>query len=131
MKKVSRRELARSAAKQLLDGKDSQKMMEQLAAYLVEHKIAQQADMLISDIAVELQAATGQLPVTVRAPFALSADSQKRIASFLQQKTGAQSVDVTVVEDKTLLGGIVIRTPQHEYDASVRNKLNQLALGES
>lgn len=131
MKKVSRRELARTATRQLLEGKDPQRVMRELAAYLIDHKMTNQAAMLIDDIALALQAETGHVTAEVVAAFAPSGDGVKRLESFVLDQTKARTVELSVTTDTSLLGGMVVKTPGHEYDASVRRKLNLLARGEA
>lgn len=131
MKKVSRRELARTVSRQLLDGADPGRTMRTLAAYIVEHKMTHQAGMVMDDIALELEAATGHSSAEVRTAFALSPDNRRKLEDYIKRVTGADSVELTFTQDKSLLGGMVIRTPRYEYDASVRHKLNQLARGEA
>lgn len=131
MKKVSRRELARTATRQLLEGKDPKQVMLELAAYLIDHKATNQADMVLSDIAIALQEETGHVSAEVQAAFALGSESRQKVEEYIKAATNAKSVEMTVVEDKALMGGVVLKTPGHEYDASVRRKLNLLARGEA
>lgn len=131
MKKVSRRELARTVTRQLLEGKDPATVMRQLAAYLIDNKMTNQSGMLIDDIAIALQSQTGHVTAEIVAAFSPAADMKKRLESFVAQQTQAQSVELTVTTDKSLVGGMVVKTPGHEYDASVRRKLNLLARGEA
>lgn len=129
MKKLSRRELARSIARQLQEGTNSTLLMQSVAAYLIDHKMLNQTDMLVSDIADELQRTTGHVAAEVRAAFKPGAAAQADITDFIRQLTGAQSVELQIKEDPELVGGAIIRTAGHEYDASIRRKLNQLAMG--
>lgn len=131
MKKVSRRELARTVSRQLLEGADTQKLMRELAGYLVDHKMHNQAAMVLDDIAVEIESKTGHTTANVRTAFALGAGNHEKLESYVKHITNATSVELTVTKDTSLLGGMVLRTPQYEYDASVRYKLNQLARGEN
>jgi F0F1-type ATP synthase delta subunit len=131
MKKVSRRELAKTATRQLLEGKDPKRVMLEMAAYLIDHKAANQADMVLSDISMALQEATGHVSAEVVSAFAIGSENRRMIEEYLKAATKATSVEMTVVEDKSLMGGVVLKTPGHEYDASVRRKLNLLARGEA
>ncbi|HEX8350012.1 MAG TPA: F0F1 ATP synthase subunit delta [Hymenobacter sp.] len=131
MAKLSRRDLARATTRQLVDGRPSADVMREVAAYLIDHKMVGQADMLIQDIAIALQAETGHVTAEVRSAFALTPASREAIQSFVSEATGAKSVELSVTDDSSLIGGVVIRTPQLEYDASVRRKLTQLARGEN
>ncbi len=70
--------------------------------------------------------------VTVKTAFELTPDMQSYIASSLKKMTG-KSVDVTVENDKNLLGGIVIGVGDTLYDGSIKNQLNNMRnlLGEA
>jgi F-type H+-transporting ATPase subunit delta len=70
--------------------------------------------------------------VTVKTAFPLSGEMQSYIASSLKQMTG-KSVDVTVEDDKNLLGGIVIGVGDTLYDGSIKSQLNNMRnlLGEA
>lgn len=129
MKKISRRELARAVADKLIAGADSKHLMQQLAAYLIEHKITNQTSMLLDDIAIELERKQSHVTAEVRAAFALSSDNSKGLEAYIKSVTGAGSVEMSFIEDKSVLGGVIVSTPEFEYDASVRHKLKQLANG--
>ncbi len=70
--------------------------------------------------------------VTVKTAFPLSADMQQYIMSNLKKLTGREA-EVTVEEDKSLLGGIVIGVGDTLYDGSIKNQLNNMRnlLGEA
>ncbi|MDB5186177.1 MAG: hypothetical protein JWL85_700 [Candidatus Saccharibacteria bacterium] len=131
MHKVSRRELARNVARQLVDGADQKKIMQEVAAYLIEHKMVNQSGMLLADLSIELQSLTGHTTAEVRTAFGLSDANRKHVEGYVREITGAKTVELNAVEDKSLKGGIIVKTPQYEYDASVKRKLNQLARGEA
>lgn len=129
MKKVSRRELARTITRQLLSGADQAPLMRQVAAYLVEHKMVNQLDMLLSDIAVQLQASTGHVTAEATTAFPLTAELQTAVQQQVQALTGAKSVELKTTVDQDLLGGVIVRTAGRELDASVRRKLTSLSRG--
>lgn len=70
--------------------------------------------------------------VTVTTAFPLSGDMQAYITSSLKKMTG-RDVEVTVADDKGLLGGIVIGVGDTLYDGSIKNQLNNMRnlLGEA
>lgn len=61
----------------------------------------------------------------VRTALPLSDDQKQRLASALSQRTG-KNVDVRVVIDPSVLGGVVAQVGDEVYDGSVRHRLNQL-----
>lgn len=130
MARISRRRLARELVRLLAEQPDRQaELLRQTAAYLLATKQAHQAHLLVNDIAEELQAAQGHLGAEVRTAFALGDDTRQSIVATLQQLTGAKTVELNETVQPELLGGVVVRTPQLELDASIKRQLSQLAGG--
>jgi F-type H+-transporting ATPase subunit delta len=75
---------------------------------------------------VERSAAEANKEVAeVRSAVPLTADQRKRLAQALNQATGKQ-VEVKVVVDPSVLGGIVAQVGDTVIDGSVRSRLDQL-----
>jgi len=70
--------------------------------------------------------------ITLKTAFPLSGEMQDYITSNLKKMTG-RAVEVTVEDDKGLLGGIVIGVGDTLYDGSIKNQLNNMRnlLGEA
>jgi len=70
--------------------------------------------------------------VNVKTAFPLSDESKSFISANLE-KTLGKKVDMTVEEDSTLLGGVVIGVGDTLYDGSIKNQLNNMRnlLGEA
>ena len=70
--------------------------------------------------------------VSVKTAFPLSNELKSYIISNLEKTLGKQ-VDMTVEEDSTLLGGVVIGVGDTLYDGSIKNQLNNMRnlLGEA
>ena len=49
-----------------------------------------------------------------------------KIKAFLKEKYNADEVDMTLKEDKELLGGFIIRAENEEYDWSMRGRLSKI-----
>ena len=73
-----------------------------------------------------------KLRVTVKTAFPLSREMQDLIVSRLEKVTG-KKVEVTIENDNSLLGGIVIGVGDTLYDGSIKNQLNNMRnlLGEA
>ncbi len=124
----SRRQIVRVVTARLVDEPQNRTAwLRRLAAYVVTHKMADQVDLLVNDIAHELFLQTGLLTIEVVSARELSADLKASIGELLQTKTGAQEVVVHQSVDRDLLGGFIARTADAELDASVRTKLRALA----
>lgn len=126
--KVSRRVLARTVATQMLREPTRRgHWLKSLAAYLVEHKMADEAGLVVNDIARELLEQNGQLMAHVTSARPLTAELKRDLVKLLKGATGAHEVALNESVDPGLIGGLVARTPDQELDASVRTTLKQLA----
>jgi F-type H+-transporting ATPase subunit delta len=126
--KVSRRVLARTvAAKLLAEPTRRKEWLQATAAYLIEHGMAEDADLIVNDIAHELYEQNGHLLVSVTGARKLSDSTRDTITRTLKEATNAKRVELTEHTDPDLLGGLIARTPDAVLDASVRTKLKQLA----
>ncbi len=63
--------------------------------------------------------------VTVKTAFPLSGELSRRLQSGLEELTGRE-VDMTVLEEPSLIGGIVVRVGDTLYDGSIRAQLNNI-----
>ena len=63
--------------------------------------------------------------VTVKTPFPLTGELSDRLQKGLEGLTGRE-VEMTVLEDPSLLGGIVVRVGDTLYDGSIRTQLNNI-----
>jgi len=130
MPKLSRRRVAHEIVALLVAHPERQaELLKQTAAYLLHHKKANEAHLLLLDIAEELQKVQGVVTAEVRSAFGLTSASRDGIAAMLKKVTGAQTVELSETVEPELIGGVVIRTPEFELDASVKRQLNQLAGG--
>lgn len=130
MAKVSRRRVARELVRLLIAQPQRRaELLQQAAGYLVHHKQGHQLHLFVNDVANELLVQQKHLSADVVTAFGLSAQSRERVVALLQRETGATTVALTETTNPALLGGIIIRTPQAELDASVKRRLTQLAGG--
>jgi ATP synthase F1 delta subunit len=126
--KVSRRALAEAiTAKLIVEPKQSAHWMQVLGAYLVEHNMINDADMIINDIAHELYVQAGQLVVEVTSVKSLSDSAREQLTSYLKRETNATTVQIHESTNPDLIGGLVAKTADAELDASVRTQLRTLA----
>jgi len=80
----------------------------------------------IIDSLVRMAAAeSGKAVAEVRSPVELSAEQKARLAEAIQKATGKQ-VEVKVVVDPTVIGGVVTTVGDTVIDGSVRSRLEQL-----
>jgi F-type H+-transporting ATPase subunit delta len=108
----------------LLGGKASS-MTVALVSMVVGTGRARQLPDIIRQL-VEMSAAEANKEVAeVRSAVELNDDQRKRLAEALGNATGKQ-VEVKVVVDPSVLGGIVAQVGDTVIDGSVRNRLDQL-----
>ncbi len=80
----------------------------------------------IIDELVKLSAAEGNREVAeVRSAVALTDDQKQRLAAALETKTG-KKVELKVIIDPTVLGGLVAQVGDTVIDGSVKTRLQQL-----
>lgn len=126
--KASRRVLARTIASKLLSEPDRRKHWLQVtAAYLMDHGMDEDVDLVLNDIAHELHVQAGHLVVDVTSARKLSDSTREELVRMLKEAVGAKHVEITEKINPELLGGLIARTPDAVIDASVRTKLKQLA----
>lgn len=130
MPKLSRRRVATQIVQLLAKNPERHtEILKQTAAYLLQHKKAHEAHLLMLDIADELQKNHGLVTAEVQSAFSLTGASRENIVATLKKVTGAQNVELSETVKPELIGGVVIRTPQFELDASVKRRLMQIAGG--
>jgi F-type H+-transporting ATPase subunit delta len=72
-----------------------------------------------------MDGALKKVRVTVKTAFPLSGDLSGRLKKGLEGLTG-KKVEMTVLEEPSLLGGIVVRVGDTLYDGSIRAQLNNI-----
>ena len=121
--KISRRKLADHAASRIIAGAPD--AISELAAYLIESRRTNEADLLVRDIEDRL-AELGTVVVTAVSAEVLSDTLRRDVETLVLERYPDASVRLRERVDPNLIGGIVIRTPREELDASVRTALNRL-----
>lgn len=125
---ASRRDVVRTITSRLLDEPQQRSVwLQRLAAYIVDHKMVGQTDMIVNDIAQELYLQAGVLTAEVVSARQLSDEVRQSIGRMLRDRTHADKVVLHETTDQSLLGGFVARTPDAEIDASVQTKLKKLS----
>lgn len=111
---------------ELLAGKQQARVVRSLAGYMIEHKMINQAEMLVGDIASEYARQSGHLSVDVVSAHQLSDAIRTQLINFFSKATGAKKVALQESRDQQLIGGLVARTSDVELDLSIRRKLTKL-----
>ncbi len=101
-------------------------LVQQMVAYLVESKKTHEAELLVNDVKKFIAQNHGIVVAEAVSAYPLADDLKKHISAYVKEKTGAQKVALQTNVDESLIGGVVVRTPEREFDLSVRGKLNSL-----
>jgi len=123
--RVSRRVLARYIADQLASGKNHDVVIRSLAAYVVEHRMKADIELIVADILRNL-AAHGHVVATITTAHPLDTSLKQAVVEYVARIESASDVVITERVDTALLGGVIIETPRRRYDASLSTKLKRL-----
>ena len=121
---ISRRSLTQYAAKQIIAG-NSNDVLSQIAAYLIETGKTKDYPLVISDIERQF-AELGSVLVRVKSARPISKKSTNKIKEFMLNKTGANNIEVLSEIDESVIGGAIISTADYTLDISLQNRLNKL-----
>lgn len=126
MSTISRRRLAVYGATQLLEGHPVKQVAKDLSVVLLASGRSKELDLLIADIAWELEdrGVVAQATVTTSSP--LSDSLRQNIAKFIKQSVGVKGVVLKESIDKSVLGGVRIETSSHEWDRTISKKLTAI-----
>ena len=92
---------------------------------LVDHRRTEMLREIEKAFGEELNARLGIADAEIISARELSSAERKELTAALERRTG-KKIDARFVEDKTLLGGAVVRVGSTIYDGSVREQLNRL-----
>ncbi len=123
---ASRLQVAQELAGRLVS--DRRAAVRQAAAWLLSTGRSRQAQYLANDVATVL-AARGHVLVDVTTARPLSEAATTSIRDYIRQATGAQRLELNLHTDRSLIGGVLITTPNAVLDATVRTKLSKYVEG--
>ena len=123
--KLSRRVLTRYIANELVSGKNPSRTVKQLAAYIVEHRLQNQVEQIVADVASNL-ASMGHVEATVTTARPLGDELRVEILAYVQHIEGSKHVTLSETVEPAILGGVIVETPGKRFDASVSTKLKRL-----
>lgn len=121
---LSRRRIADYAARQLLSG-DGETIKRQVAAYLIESGRQNELDLMVRDIETALLN-QGVVVVEIESARALPESTLDKTEQFIKKHYDNAQVFMRQTVNRNLLGGIKIRTPNAELDATLRRRLTNL-----
>lgn len=128
MEKLTRRRLA-AAFVHLAARQRMRDLVRALAAELIRTGRTGDVEAIVEEIGRQLFTQRKSLHAQVTTARPLSTASLRAIKHRLQELTAADSVHIEAATDPALIGGVVIRTPFMELDASIAATLKQLPYG--
>ena len=123
---LSRRQLAAYATDQLLANKQVAAIAKELAAVLVNSRRSNQAELLASDIAWELERRGAAANATVTSAHGLSEQLREQISAFVKKSAKVQRVIISQAIDESVIGGVRIDTAAHSWDKTLSRKLTDI-----
>jgi F-type H+-transporting ATPase subunit delta len=123
---MSRRQLAVYAADQLLGGKGTRTVCRELGAVLVTSRRANQAELLASDIAWELERRGQVATASITSAHELSEQLRREITAFVKKSAKVDEVIISEHIDRSVIGGVRIETAAHSWDKTLSRKLKQV-----
>lgn len=113
-----------SIVEQLLDGK-GHRVTAQCLALVIGAGHARDLRTVAEKVSAGVAKGQGRQVAEVRSAVALSDDQQSRLAAALAKATGSE-VNLKVVVDPSVVGGLVATVGDKVIDGSVRHSLDQL-----
>ena len=117
-------ERRQGVVEQLLGGKASNTTT-QIVSFIIGNGRGRDLPAIVDAIVNRASSADNKEVAVVRTAVALSDDQQRRLADALVKKTGKQ-INLKVVVDPSVLGGIVATVGDTVINSSVRSRLDQL-----
>jgi F0F1-type ATP synthase delta subunit len=123
MTHLSRRQLAEYAVDKLLSGMGITEIATQLAAVLKETHRSQEAELLVRDIAWELETRGKVANAYITSATPLSESLRSDLLSFIKNAAGVDRVSFEENIDRSVLGGVKVETAVHSWNKTVAKKL--------
>ena len=125
MAAYSRKKFARALVK-MLPGHSVQDVAKVAAQEIIAQRWLRDIDAILRDVSAELLTEQKHLEAEVTSAHDISKELRKSITSFLTDRYEAKTVALTDIVDPSIIGGLVIKTPNEELDASIKTKLTTL-----
>lgn len=122
MSKPSYHDIAQALYQMLGDGQDESAVVKATAHYLVEERRTRELDKIMRELQNIRQKRDGVTEVVATSAFDLTNDVRQEIQQLFSGKT----IKLVEETDKSLVGGVRLRTLDTLVDLSVRGRLQQL-----
>lgn len=126
MAALSRRSLARYAAERLTRGQAPAKLAKELVVALVTSRRQNEVELLLGDIAYELENRGLLASATVTSATALNPSLRRQLVSQIKKLAHVKDVALHSQIDKKVIGGVRIDTAKHSWDKTILRKLTDI-----
>jgi F-type H+-transporting ATPase subunit delta len=123
--RVSRRKISNYVADQLAGGQESKKLIQELAAFLIDTRRTKELELVVRDIEYELKN-RGIVIASVLSAHDLTTATKDAIAKLIKDQTNAKNVELQQSIDPTVLGGVKIDLPGQQLDMTIARRLTLL-----
>lgn len=120
---ISRRKLAKYYIDSVIAGDET--VLQKLAGYLVRHGREREVELIARDVASEM-VSRGYVEADVASAQPLDGLSISHITRFLSVEYPGAEISLRCREDPTLIGGVVVTTPDAVFDATVLRRIKKL-----
>lgn len=129
MANFSRRQLASYAVDQLLAKKSPAIISHHLAAALIESKKQKDVDLLMDDVAEQLEVRGLLAQALITSVSGLSAGLRKDLAAQIKNAVKVDAVNLNEQTDPEVIGGIRVETATRTWDHTVARQLAEIKGG--
>jgi len=123
--RLSRRKITSHIADQLAAGKETKKVLRELAAFLIDNRRTKEFNLIVRDIEYELKK-RGIVLASITSAFDLQTATQTAIKKLIYEQTNAKTIELKQFIDPTVLGGFKIDLPGLRMDATIAHRLTTL-----
>lgn len=123
--RLSRRKITSYVAQQLVAGVETNQLVLQLAAFLIDNRRTNELGLIVRDIEYELKK-RGIVTAKITSAFDLTAATHSAVTKLIEAKTGAHQVQLRQFIDPSVLGGVKIDLPGLQLDATIARRLTLL-----
>jgi len=107
-------------------GGDLDTTLKNSVEFLANKNLLSKSDQILNELEKIIDDDEGIVRVKVSAQDQLTGNAKEEIENMIKEKHKAKSVILDFREDKSLLGGMRIKTKDELIDITLRNKINQL-----
>lgn len=123
--RISRRKITDYIADQFVAGTQVNKLIQELAAFLIDTKRTNEIDLIVRDIEYQLLR-RGIVLARITTAFELAAQTRTAISQMIKETVHATTIELQQFIEPSLLGGVKIDLPGMQLDNTVAYRLKTL-----